>query len=262
MTFSKSIQSELLKLKYPPIIWMVCFIIAIALAIVFSAHLIDINRAVTLGASPWIRLNGAVEATFSIFIGVPFIILLVSSAVHVEHQNNGFKQLYTLPKNRELFLLYKLFAILLILVLTILMLIVGQIVSGYVLNIIFPETEFSYYSIPIFSMIKSYCYTSISFLGVIGVQFFLSIRFKGFLLPTSIGIIAYIIGLILSSINNWMSTYFPYSFSAVARNREMVDTSALNIDQSAYLNIVEIRSIALLIVFILLCLLTERNKNI
>ena len=261
MTVVKSIYSEVLKLKYPPIIWMVTFIIGIALAIVFSAHYIDINRAILMGRNPWIRLNGSIGAVFSIFIGVPFLVLLISSAIHVEHQNHGFKQLYTLPKNRMVLILYKLFALLLILFLTILILVLGQILTGYLLNVIYPETEFSYFKIPLFSMLKSYAYIAISFLGVIGIQFFLSLRFKGFLLPASIGIIAYIIGLILSSISNTMSICFPYCYPAIARSQNMFDTSALNIDQSVILNKVEVCSIVIFIVFVIICLITERRKN-
>ncbi len=262
MSTIKSIQSELLKLKYPPILWLAGFIILMMLIIVFSAHYLDIHNTAKLGLNPWTRLYKAGQAIFAIFLSVPFIVLLISAALSVEHQNHGFKQLYALPKRRELLLSYKLIALLCVLVTTTIFLALGSIVVGYLLNSILPELEFTYYKLPFLVILKSYAYIMVSLLGVIGIQYFLSLRFKGFLVPASIGVLAYVVGLILTTTPTKLSLYFPYSYPIISRNQQMFDTTFLEIDQLAFLNSVELSSIAVFIFFVLLSLYTERRRNI
>lgn len=258
----KTVQAELLKLKYPPILWLVGFVLFSIFVIVVSAYIIDIHNTVSLGINPWIRLNASIRAMFSIFIGVPFIVLFISAALNIEHQNHGFKQLYALPIRRESLILIKLVGLILCLLGVVLLLILGNITIGYVLNFLYPETEFSYFDLPILSMVKSYTYVMISLLGIIGIQFYLSLRFRGFLVPASIGILAYVFGIILSSINNKSSIYFPYCHPTIARKSGVFNTESLNIDQLVILNKVEIYSIIAFVVFLGLSLYSERVRNV
>lgn len=262
MTTIKTIHSELIKLKYPPILWLGAFFLISILTLVFSGYYIDVNQTVQLGVNPWNRLNVSTRAIFTIFMGIPFIVLLISAALNIEHQNHGFKQLYALPKSRGALLLSKLTALLLSFLFVTCLLILGNILIGYILNFIYPETEFSYFELPLLSLIKSYLYVLISFLGVIGIQFFLSLRFKGFLVPASIGILAYILGVILSSINHKFSVYFPYCHSTVARKNGIFDMETLGVDQHAILNQVEIYSIIIFVICILFSVYLERKRNI
>ena len=262
MTLYNSIRAEILKLRYPPIVWLTGFIICIVLAIVFTGYYIDVNRAILLGRNPWNRLNGSIEAVFSLFIAVPFVVFLISSAVHIENQNHGFKQLYALPQSRTALLLNKLMSLLLFVLFSVLILLFGQILIGYTLNVIYPESEFVYFEFPLQKMLLAYFQIVISLLGIIGIQFFLSFRFRGFLLPASIGIIGYIIGSILSSLNTPISFFFPFCYPGIARNREMFDSSTLNIDQVSILNKIEGYSILVFVLFIGLTIFFEKRKRI
>lgn len=257
-----SLKSELLKLKYPPILWLSVFILISIFAIVFSAYVIDINKTVRLGVSPWLKLDASIRAIYSIFIGIPFVVLFISAALNIEHQNSGFKQLYALPKSRAVLILYKLVALIVSVIVVTSFLILGNILMGYILNWLYPETEFSYYKLPIGSLLKSYFYVLISFLGVIGIQFYLSLKFKGFLIPASIGILAYVFGIILSSVNNTLAIYFPYCHPTIARSSGVFDTGDLKINQDIFLNQVEVMSIIVFILFVGLTLYNERTRNI
>jgi len=258
----KSLQSELIKLKYPPILWLVAFVLLSIFAIVFSAYIIDINKTVLLGVSPWIKLNASIRSIYSIFIGIPFVVLFISAALNIEHQNHGFKQLYSLPKKRSVLIIYKLVTLVFSFIIVSFLLVLGNVLIGYLLNWIYPESEFSYYNLPILSLMKSYFYVLISFLGIIGIQFFLSLRFKGFLVSASIGILAYVFGIILSSLNNTFSIYFPYCHPTIARNNGVFNTEMLNINQDVFLNQVEVTSIIVFILFVCLGIFSEKARNI
>jgi len=262
LTAIKAIQSELIKLRYPPVFWLIGFTVLITLTIVFAAHYLNINEIITLGKNPWVGLNNIGQSIFSIFISIPLIILFISSAIFLEYKNNGFKQAYALPKNRVWIVIYKLIAMIMCILGTLLLLGAGMITIGYLLNFIYPESEFSYYTIPGFDMIRSLGYGFISYLGVIGIQFFLSLRFKSFLAPASFGILAYVVGLILSSINHSLSLYFPYCYPTIARENSMLDNSELIIRDYGIFNEVELYSIGLFLIFIFLSFYLERNRNI
>ena len=261
MKLSKAIQSEFIKLRYPPILWLTGFVITITMFIIFIAHYLDIHNAIRLGVNPWFRINNTGQAIFAMFIGTPFVILLISAILSIEHQNFGFKQLYTLPKRRQNIVLYKLMIILLYLLLILFVLIIGLIAIGILLNIIFPETGFSYYKIPLTGMLFSSGEYLVSVLGIIGIQFFLSIRFKGLIVPASIGILAYTIGFILTSLNNSLSLYFPYCYTIIVKEDSPFGTSSFEIKQFAFLNEVHLYSIIVFFSFILLSLITERSRN-
>jgi len=242
--------------------WLIGSVIMATLAVIFSAHYIDINNTITLGRNPWIKIGKAGVSIYSIFMSIPFLVLFISAALHIEHQNNGFKQLYSLPKNRGILIFYKMAALLICVILSLILLMIGLIVVGYILNFIYPETGFTYHRLPFLSMIKSFCYVLISMLGIVGIQFFLSLRFKGFLVPASIGVLAFIFALLLGSMNNPMSQYFPYCYPIIAKEHGAFDTSELGIAQDVLLNSVEISSISVFIVFMLLSYFLERKRNI
>jgi len=258
----KAIQSELIKLKYPPILWLIVFVIFTTLIIVFSAHYLGIHTAIRLGVNPWLNINSTGQAIFSMFIGTPFVILLISTAIFIENQNQGFKQLYTLPKGRASLTAYKLITIFLILFFTLLFLIIGLIATGYFLNIIYPETEFTYYKLPFFIMIKTSVDYIISTLGVIGIQYFLSIRFRGFLVSASFGILAYILSFILVSVSSSLALYLPYSYSMITMDNGAFNLSSIEIDQYGILNEVQLYSILAFIILIFMSLYLEKNRNI
>lgn len=255
-------KSELLKLKYPPLIWLSSIVVLLILVIVFSAHYLDVHNAVSLGRSPWERIYKSGFAIYRIFISVPFVVLFVSTVFYLERQNNGFKQLYALPYSRPKLLLMKLSAILMSMLLIIVVVALGLILCGYSLNFIYPEYEFDYFRIPYITILRSTGSTFIALLGVIGSQYFLSLRFKGFLLPASIGILSYVVSLIFSSVSSTISLYFPYCFPTISRENGILKNTALHIDQNTILNQVELSSIIFFIIAVTVGIMLERRRNL
>lgn len=261
MTFVKYINAEFIKLKYLPSMWLSGAVVMAVLTIIFAAHMLDVN-AIDLNVDPWRKTLVACKGIFSTFMAIPFTVLFVSAALYIEHQSNAWKYQYTIPASRVLVVLAKLTAILLWLILTIILLTLGLILVGYLLNYFLPEYEFSYYKIPYFHFLESMSHIFIALLGVIGIQYFLSFRFKGFLIPASIGIVAFLCGMILGSINNKMALYFPYSYPVIVKDHGMFATDKINIREFGWLNNVEIYSIIVFVFFIGLTCFLERKRNI
>jgi len=262
MNIIQSIHSELIKLKYAPIYWLIGFICFCCLAIIFTAHIVDINNAVSLGANPWHKMMHVYTGIMAIFISSPFIILLIGAALYIENQSRGWKQVYTIPKSRRYLLLSKLTAILLTILSGMLVLIPLLVVMGYIIGMMFPEYEFSYYAPPFLELLKSILLIFISLLGIIGIQFFLCLKFKGFLVPASFGILAFICGLILSTTNKSIVLLFPYGYPMIARDQGMFKVDKVGIEDLGPFTNVELYSIITFLIFILFSLIMETRKNI
>ena len=255
-------RAEIAKLKYAPIIWLSGIVSFISITLVLVAHILDVHNAVSLGRNPWNRLFNSGIDVYKLFMSIPFIVLFISTVFYLERQNHGFKQLYALPFTRTRLLFDKLSAVILYIVTTITIILIGLFLSGYVLNFIYPEYEFDYYSLPVLGMLRSAGLAFLSVLGVIGIQYFLSLRFKGFLIPASIGILCYVIGFILSTANNTISLYFPYCYPFISRKNSMMTNDAIELIQIGIINQIELYSLLIFLVFIGLSLITERRRNL
>ncbi len=256
------ISAEFTKLKYPPIYWLVGFVVSIMAALIFASHYFDINNIARINVDPWFKLMTASNSILAVFISVPFVVLFISAAVFIEHHSNIWKQQYVSPFGRSTIYYSKLATILLLVLFTFILVLCMTTLCGYVLNIIFPEIEFAFYSPPFGKWIQTTLRVFISLLGIIGIQYFLSLRFKGFLIPASIGVVFFVVGIIIGAMNNPIAKFFPYSYPMIFRDHKMFTIDKINITDYGILNSVELNSILCFVLFILLGNVLELNRKV
>ena len=262
MSFFKNISAEFIKLKYAPIIWLICLVVLSVTAIIFAATILDNNNVIALGKNPWNRQLNAALGMFSVFICIPFIVMLISTAVFTENQAKGWNYMYSAPKTRTSFFYSKLISILLMVFAIVCLIIVSNIFCAYVLDFIMPELEFRHYEKNLSKYLPNYFHVFISSLGVIGIQYFLSLRFKGFLIPMSFGIIAFIVGFIIGTLNKPISLYSPYSYPSIVKDHNMFTIDKIGIVEGPWLNTVEIHSIIVFVFFIAFANVLEVRKEV
>jgi len=258
----RSISAELTKLKYAPILWLCLLVISIVTAIVFLSCYLDGDAMTQLGVNPWRRHLSAGVAIFSVFLGVPLIVMLTSTAIFIENNARGWKYVYSTPHYRSTIFYAKLIAILCVLLTVIVAVIIMNICCAFALDLLLPETEFRYYDMHLHKYLPDYLHTLTALMGVIGIQYFLSLRFKGFLIPMSIGIIAFIVGLIIGSMNKPIALYYPYSYPNIVKDHHMFTIDQIGVTEYGWLNNVEIHSIVIFVCFVGLANLLELRKNI
>ncbi len=256
------IQAEFIKLKYPPILWLCASVLFAVLGIIFAAHIIDINTTAALGINPWKRIAMAGRGIFVIFMLIPFISLLVSAAVYIEQQSNAWKYQYTIPRRRSVPFYSKLIALQLCILLTMFILSIDLLISGYVLAFFLPELEFNYFSPPLLDFLKTLWHAYLAAMGILGIQYFLSYRFKGFLIPATLGIIGFVISFIMSTMNTPLAIYFPYCYPAIVQDYDMFLTDKAGMVDYGWINNVEIYSLCCFAFFVLLGHLIEVRKNV
>lgn len=262
MAFLRSISAELSKLRYAPILWLCLFVIVIVTGLVFAASYIDQANIVQLGKNPWSRHTTASLSIFAVFISLPFVVMLVSTSVFLENHSKGWKYVYSTPRSRSHVFYAKLVSIFIVIVIVAIILITLNILCAYFLDFLLPEIEFRYHPMHLGKLIPSYVHIFISLLGVVGIQYFLSLRFKGFLVPMSFGVIAFIVGIIVGTLNKPLALFYPYSYPNIVMDHHMFTIDKIGITQHGWLNSVEIYSIIVFVVFIAAANVLEVRKRV
>lgn len=256
------VQAEFIKLRYAPLLWLSGLIVVVVLGVITIAHYLDVNSVAVFDVNPWGRISTAAYGIFSVFLGIPFVTLFISAAMYVEHTSRSWKTQYAIPVPRYQIILSKMLSYIVWFAVILAVLLFGMAGCGLFLSALFPEMEFAYYAFPITSFLGTFVRTLIALLGVIGIQYFLGFRFKGFLVPASIGIVAFIIGLILTTTNNPMALYFPYSYPMISQDMEMFKLDKINIVDLGWLSNVEFISIGVFVFFVTATIFLETRKNV
>lgn len=256
----QSITAEWYKIKNTPIVWVVIFAGIITSIIVSGVYLINVIGTVDLGINPWESFLSKSFAANSIFIMLPFIILMTTYMCHLEIQSNGWKFLYTLPLKRTEIYLSKLFVIVLLFFIALIIYFVVAIGVGYLVDFIYPEFEFRYYSPNLGSFLENIFKLFLSLLGVIGFQYWLSLQSKNFILPIGVGLIGFVIGFLLFASNSQYGQYFPFSFPMFIKKFKMVKNSGGS--AGTWYQVSGMISVLVFFGFTILGVFQNRKKNI
>ena len=262
MIFLRSISAELSKLRYAPILWLCFFVLFMVTGVVFAASYFDQANIVQLGKNPWIKHMSASLGIYSVMMLAPFIVMLIGTSVFVENHSRGWKYVYSTPRSRSHIFYSKLIAVFVIIILITIAMIVLNILCAYLLNFLLPEIEFGFHKMMLRQILPNYIHIFISSLGIIGIQYFLSLRFKGFLIPMSFGILAFVVAIIVGSMNKPLSLYFPYAYPNIVIDHHMFTIDKIGITQHGWLNIVELHSIIVFVFFIACANILEMRKDV
>lgn len=177
-------QKDFLKLNYPPeVLW-----------IVFSGGALGIMGTVIL----------------------PFYVIFMAFSVNnIEHKNDTWKTLFSQPLNR--FAVYTakyLYAVILIFICLLLFAILTY-AFGHFVNLLIPKYRFDAYN-PLLLLSRIYSKLFLSALGILSVQFIISLIWSDFLKPMGIGFVGIIIGIITAT-KGWAYAYLiPYGHPTLA----------------------------------------------
>ena len=210
--FLPNTKSEFLKTKRTAAIWLVllaaAFLPAINALILINRPDVFVSR---LYNNPWLILFYMIWKNGAAIILPIFVILICSIIVQIEYKNNTWKQVYASPRTYSDIFFSK-FVIVQVFVISFFILFTFfTIVSGYVVNLfqsgyLFPSHPFRFKAMLI---VISRVYAGI--LCVTAIQYWLSMRFKNFIVPLGIGISLLVAGLILT---DWEKiVYYPYMYS-------------------------------------------------
>ncbi|WP_238395294.1 ABC transporter permease [Mucilaginibacter sp. 14171R-50] len=139
-----------------------------------------------------------------------YTIFVAYSVNNVEHKADTWKTLFSLPISRWAVYGAKYFYAFFLLFLCLSLFTVFNIAFGNLLSIVKPSLKFNEYHMEL-QLMQVFYKLLLAALGILSIQFLLSLLWSDFLKPMGLGFVATITGVILAS-NDWKYSYlFPYA---------------------------------------------------
>jgi hypothetical protein len=214
--FILSFRSEFYKSRKTAGFWSAIILPLLLCLLLFIGFYTHSDKMANMpGIMLWIQFSGAILGVMGSLL-LPMLIVFIAYSVNsIEHKADTWKTLFSLPISKlsvySAKYLYALFLIFLCLTLFVLF----TIGFGNLLGALKPELKFSDYSMAN-ALVQIYFKLFLSSLGILSIQFLLSLLMRDFLKPMGIGFVATITGVICAA-NNWQYAYlFPYSHPMLA----------------------------------------------
>ncbi|WP_199117192.1 ABC transporter permease [Pedobacter sp. ASV28] len=167
------------------------------------------------GMMLWFRYSSAALGVMGMLI-LPFYVMFMAFSVNnIEHKNDTWKTLFSQPLNKfSIYAAKYLYATMLLLI-CILLFALLTYSTGYLLQALVPKYTFNDYN-PAIILTKFYSKLFLASLGILSLQFILSLVWSDFLKPMGIGFVGTIMGIITANVG-WKYAYLiPYSAPTLA----------------------------------------------
>lgn len=191
-------RAELIKNKRSAAFWL-CFIGSAFIPFIFFLTYTlrpDLNYA-RLAAEPWQEHLGKGWQNFSAFLLPMFVILTCSLIPQVEYKNNTWKQVFASPLSIGDIFFSKYLSIIAMVFFLFVMFNVFMLLAGVSADLIHPKYSFLEKAVDWKGLIKMNFKSFISLLAIISIQYWLSLRFRNFIVPIGVGLALLVSALIL-----------------------------------------------------------------
>jgi lantibiotic transport system permease protein len=161
------------------------------------------------GIMAWLQFAGAILAVMGSLL-LPMLIIFIGYSVNnIEHKADTWKSLFSLPIAKWSIYSAKYFYAFSLVFLCLALFMLFTLGFGNFLSVLKPELKFNQYHIEKL-LAQIYFKLFLASLGILSIQFLLSLLFRDFLKPMGIGFTLTIAGVILANVN-WQYAYmFPY----------------------------------------------------
>lgn len=185
----------------------------------------------------WITYSGSILSVMGTLILPFYVIFMAFSVNNIEHKNDTWKSLFAMPLNKlSIYAAKYLYAVLLIFICLFLFAAL-TFAFGNILHVLNSEYKFNEYS-PIEVLSKLYTKLFLSSLGILSVQFIISLIWSDFLKPMGIGFLGVIAGIITAT-KGWEYAYLiPYSHPTLTLSMKKEVESSLIFTHEIYVGLV------------------------
>lgn len=214
--FFLSLRSEFYKSRKTLGFWAAILLPLIICLLIFLVFYLKSDKFVKLpGMALWTLFTSIVLSVMGSLLLPIFIIFIGYSVNSVEHKADTWKTLFSLPISKwSVYTAKYLYALILVL-LSLMLFALLTIGLGNLLGLLVPTLKFGEYHMELM-LFQIYFKLFLSALGILSIQFLLSLLWSDFLKPMGIGFVCTIAGVILGS-TKWEYSYlFPYAHPVIA----------------------------------------------
>lgn len=208
-------QNEILKLKRTFAFRLTIIGASFIPFIYFVFHVLKYKSLIPdTDINPWNKfMSDQIMSAGSILIPL-YIVLLTSLIIQIEHKSNAVKYIFSEPVPKWTIYFTKLFIVVLSVIFTYVLFVLMMLFSGLLVGILRTELNFLAYSPQLLNPLKILFRSFLASLGIISLQFWLSFRFRNFIVSLGIGIVLVISGLIVFQAEE--AKYFPYAYNRLS----------------------------------------------
>lgn len=216
--FILSFRSEFYKTRKTAGFWSAVILPLLLCLLLFVGFFNKSDQLVHMpGMLLWLQFAGAILGVMGSLL-LPMLIVFIGYSVNsIEHKADTWKTLFSLPVSKLSVYSAKYFYAFFLVLMCLSLFVLFTLGFGNLLGVLKPELKFGDYHMEKI-LVEIYTKLFLSSLGILSIQFLLSLLFRDFLKPMGIGFICTITGVILA-LNNWKYAYlFPYSHPMLALN--------------------------------------------
>jgi hypothetical protein len=210
MTFLIAARTELIKTRRSSAFWLSVLGAAFMPVIFFLMYTLKPKSFIpALAGDPWTGHFLRGWQSLAPFLLPMFVILSCSLITQIEYKNNTWKQVFASPQSIGAIFFSKFLAIHIMILFCFLLFNFFMIISALAVNVINKGYSFTHHAIDWLTLVKWSFKTYVSVLGICALQYWLSLRFKNFIVPIAIGLALLIASLALLQ---WEHIYkIPYA---------------------------------------------------
>ena len=211
-----SLQSEFYKSRKTLGFWSAIILPLLICLLVFSGFYSNSAKLAKFpGIMLWIQFAGAIINVMGALL-LPMLVIFITYSVNsIEHKADSWKTIFSLPVSKWAVYSAKFVYAMFLIALCLFLFLTFTIVLGNLLGSLKPELRFADYHMENL-LVQVYIKLFLSSLGILSIQFLLSLLWADFLKPMGLGFVGTIAGAITAAVS-WKYAYlFPYASPSLA----------------------------------------------
>jgi lantibiotic transport system permease protein len=214
--FILSLKSEFYKSRKTLGFWAAILLPFLLLFFISIGYYTNSDKvAGTPGLLTWMRFASIPLNVMGALLLPMYVIFIAYSVNSIEHKADTWKTLFSLPIGKWWVYAAKFFYALLLVFITLMLFALFTIGFGNLLGLLKPEIKFADYHMELV-LLQVYFKLFLSALGILSIQFLLSLLWSDFLKPMGIGFLLFIAGVVCNGVG-WKYAYtIPYAHPMLA----------------------------------------------
>lgn len=205
----RAFRAEWIKLRRSGIFWLIVGMSSFIPLVLTLIKVLVTDQPSTSETNAWEEFIQGCYTGFAGFFFPIFLILVASRLAQIEHRSAGWKLIETQPVHRGYLFLAKWEVAMFLSLICLLGVLAFGLIGGGIITLTGAGEPFKKSSIHLLPMLGFIARLWIASLGMLAIQYFLSIWVANFLFAFGIGLLALITASIISALN--IAPWFPYS---------------------------------------------------
>ncbi|MEM1324974.1 MAG: ABC transporter permease [Bacteroidota bacterium] len=263
--FYHSFQAELLKIQRTPILYIALIGGVFITGLIFIMHLFNAEGLIEPGRDPWMMYFDMGYAITCMALLVPYIVILMSSMAYLEHNASAWKYVYSLPIAKSNIYFSKLALALLLIVATYIIYFLSVWGTPYIVDLIHPEYGFRAATPELGNWIRRLVRSFLCILAVVGLQYWVSIRWQSFIIPIGIGLLGFIVAIICVLTGKYdYALWIPHAYASLMALEIGIteESDIVGLTKIGWFYRVELLSMALFVIFVALGYIEQMKQNV